>query len=114
MKFLTKKTIIMALEINNSNFNELVSGNNLVVIDFWAKWCGPCREVGKIIEEVAEEYKEKAVIGKCDTDENNELAQIFNVRNIPMLVFIKNGEVKDLHVGLIKKPELTAKIESLL
>jgi len=104
----------MALNINNSNFDALVAGDKLVVIDFWAQWCGPCRMLGPIIEEVAAEYEGKAVIGKCDTDENNELAMKFGVRNIPMLVFIKNGEVIDVHVGLIKKQELVAKIEGLL
>jgi len=104
----------MALTINNSNFDALVAGDKLVVIDFWAQWCGPCRALTPIIEEVAAEYEGKAVIGKCDTDENNELAMKFGVRNIPMLVFIKNGEVKDVHVGLIKKQELTEKIEKYL
>jgi len=104
----------MALNIDNSNFEALVTSDKLVVIDFWAQWCGPCRALTPIIEEVAAEYEGKAVIGKCDTDENNELATTFGVRNIPMLVFIKNGEVKDVHVGLIKKQDLTAKIDALL
>jgi len=104
----------MALNIDNSNFEALVTGDKLVVIDFWAQWCGPCRALTPIIEEVAAEYEGKAVIGKCDTDENNELAMKFGVRNIPMLVFIKNGEVKDVHVGLIKKPDLISKIDALL
>jgi thioredoxin 1 len=104
----------MALNIDNSNFAALVAGDKLVVIDFWAQWCGPCRALTPIIEEVAAEYEGKAVIGKCDTDTNNELASQFGVRNIPMLVFLKNGEVKDVHVGLIKKPELITKIEALL
>jgi len=104
----------MALNIDNSNFEVLVTGDKLVVIDFWAQWCGPCRALTPIIEEVAAEYEGKAVIGKCDTDENNELAMKFGVRNIPMLVFIKNGEVKDVHVGLIKKQDLISKIDALL
>ena len=104
----------MALNIDNSNFDALIASDKLVVIDFWAQWCGPCRALTPIIEEVAAEYEGKAVIGKCDTDENNELATTFGVRNIPMLVFIKNGEVKDFHVGLIKKQDLVAKIEGLL
>jgi len=104
----------MALNIDKSNFDALVAGDKLVVIDFWAQWCGPCRMLGPIIEEVAAEYEGKAVIGKCDTDTNNELAMKFGVRNIPMIVFIKNGEVKDVHVGLIKKPDLIAKIDALL
>ncbi len=104
----------MALAIDQSNFDSLMQGDKLVVIDFWAQWCGPCRALGPIIEEVAEEYKDRAIIGKCDTDENNDIAIQFSVRNIPMLVFVKNGEVKDVHVGLIKKNELTQKIDALL
>ena len=104
----------MALNIDNSNFETVVNGDKLVVIDFWAQWCGPCRALTPIIEEVAAEYEGKAIIGKCDTDNNNEIAMQFGVRNIPMLVFLKNGEVKDVHVGLIKKPNLTAKIDALL
>ena len=104
----------MALNINNSNFETLVTGDKLVVIDFWAQWCGPCRALTPLIEEVAAEFEGKVVIGKCDTDENNDIAMQFGVRNIPMLVFLKDGEIKDFHVGLIKKPELTAKIDALL
>jgi thioredoxin 1 len=104
----------MALNIDSSNFDALVAGDHLVVIDFWAQWCGPCRALTPIIEEVATEYEGKAVIGKCDTDSNNEIAMQFGVRNIPMLVFLKGGEVKDVHVGLIKKPDLIKKIETWL
>lgn len=104
----------MALAIDQSNFESLMQGDKLVVIDFWAQWCGPCRALGPTIDEVAEEYKDRAIIGKCDTDENNDIAIQFGVRNIPMLVFVKNGEVKDVHVGLIKKSELTQKIDALL
>jgi thioredoxin 1 len=104
----------MALNIDNSNFDALAAGDKLVVIDFWAQWCGPCRALTPIIEEVAAEYEGRAIIGKCDTDSNNEIAMQFGVRNIPMIVFLKGGEVKDVHVGLIKKPELVNKIESWL
>jgi len=104
----------MALNIDSSNFDALVAGDKLVLIDFWAQWCGPCRALGPIIDEVAAEYEGKAIIGKCDTDTNNEIAMQFGVRNIPMLVFIKNGEVKDVHVGMLKKQDLVAKIEKLL
>jgi thioredoxin 1 len=104
----------MALNIDNSNFETLVTGDKLVVIDFWAQWCGPCRALTPIIEEVAAEYEGKAIIGKCDTDSNNDIAMQFGVRNIPMLVFLKGGIVVDVHVGLIKKTDLTAKIDALL
>ena len=104
----------MALAIDQSNFDSLMKGDKLVVIDFWAQWCGPCRALGPTIEEVAAEYEGRAIIGKCDTDENNDIAIQFGVRNIPMIVFVKNGEVKDVNVGLIKKNELTQKIDALL
>lgn len=104
----------MALAIDSSNFETLVNGDQLVVIDFWAPWCGPCRHLSPVIEELAQEYEGKAVIGKCDTDENNDIAMQFGVMNIPMLVFIKNKEVVDTHVGLIKKEDLVQKINGLL
>jgi len=104
----------MAIAINSENFNSLIEGDKLVVIDFWAPWCGPCRALSPIIEELAAEYEGKAVIGKCDTDENNEIAVQFGVRNIPMLVFVKGGEQKDVLVGLVKKEEIVAKINALL
>ena len=104
----------MAIAINSENFNSLIEGDKLVVIDFWAPWCGPCRALSPIIEELAVEYEGKAVIGKCDTDENNEIAVQFGVRNIPMLVFVKGGEQKDVLVGLVKKEEIVAKINALL
>jgi thioredoxin 1 len=108
------KNTIMALNIDNSNFDALVAGDKLVVIDFWAQWCGPCRALTPTIEEVAAEYEGRAIIGKCDTDSNNDIAMQFGVRNIPMLVFLKDGEVKEVHVGLIKKPELVKKVEAWL
>ena len=104
----------MAIAINSENFNSLIEGDKLVVIDFWAPWCGPCRALSPIIEELAAEYEGKAVIGKCDTDENNEIAVQFGVRNIPMLVFVKGGEQKDVLVGLVKKEEIVEKINALL
>lgn len=104
----------MALAINSSNFESLVSGDQLVVIDFWAPWCGPCRHLSPIVDEVAAEFEGKAIIGKCDTDENNDIAMQFGVMNIPMLVFLKNGELVDTHVGTIKKEDLVAKINALL
>ena len=104
----------MALEINGANFAEITKSEQLIVIDFWAQWCGPCRALTPLIEEVAHEYEGKAIIGKCDTDSNNDIAIQFGVRNIPMLEYLKNGEVKDVLVGLVKKNELSAKIDSLM
>ncbi|HHT51824.1 MAG: thioredoxin [Bacteroidales bacterium] len=104
----------MTVEINGANFEEITKSDKLIVIDFWAQWCGPCRALTPIIEEVEKEYEGRAIIGKCDTDANNDIAIQFGVRNIPMIIFLKNGDVKDVHVGLIKKPELVKKIESFL
>ena len=104
----------MALAITTENFPTLSASGQLVVIDFWSPWCGPCRQIAPIVEEVAAEYEGKAIIGKCDTDENNDLAVDFGVMNIPMIVFLKNGELLDTHVGVIKKEELVKKVESYL
>lgn len=108
-----KKNTVMALEINSSNFEEVIKSDKLVIIDFWATWCGPCRALAPIMEELSEEYKDQVVIGKCDTDENNEIAMQFGVRNIPMLVFMKNGEVVETLVGLQRKNDLVKLIDSL-
>lgn len=103
----------MALEINNNNFEEITKSDKLVIIDFWATWCGPCRALSPIMDELSEEYKEDVIIGKCDTEENNDIAMQFGVRNIPMLVFLKNGEVVETLVGLQRKPDLVKLIDSL-
>ncbi|MBO7492120.1 MAG: thioredoxin [Bacteroidales bacterium] len=104
----------MALAITTENFESLVKGNQLVVVDFWATWCGPCRHIAPIVEEVAAEYEGKAVIGKCDTDENGDIAMQFGVMNIPTLIFLKNGEEVDRHVGIISKDELVKKVNQYL
>ena len=104
----------MALAITSQNFEEVVKCGKLVVIDFWATWCGPCRALGPIIEELAEDYKDKVVICKCDVDSEQELAMKFQVMSIPKVVFLKDGEIKDMQVGLTSKEVLSAKIENLL
>lgn len=105
----------MALEITDANFDELVmQTDKLVVLDFWATWCGPCRMVGPIIEELSEEYKDTAVIGKLDVDNNPNVAAKFGIRNIPTILFIKNGEVVDKSVGMSPKQNLIGKIEANL
>lgn len=92
----------MALAITDSNFEELLASGKPVVVDFWATWCGPCKKIGPDIEALAEEYKEQAVIGKCDVEENDGLAMRFGVRNVPTVIFIKNGEVVDKQVGALR------------
>lgn len=104
----------MATEITNSNFDEFIRSGKPIVIDFWAVWCGPCRSLGPIIEELSEEYKDKVVIGKCDVDKEQDLALKFQVMSIPKVVFIKDGEIKDIQMGLASKEVLSEKIEKLL
>lgn len=104
----------MAKEITNENYEEVKASSLPVVIDFWAEWCGPCRMVSPIIEELAAEYEGKVLIGKCDVDTGDEVAVEHRVRNIPTIVFMKNGEVVDKHVGAIGKDALKAKIDAML
>ena len=85
-----------------------------MVIDFWAEWCGPCRTIAPIVEELAEEYADRVNIGKCDVDSSDDVVAVYRVRNIPTLVFIKDGQVVDKHVGAITRSDLVAKIESML
>lgn len=104
----------MALNIKDDNFEAIVAEGKPVVLDFWATWCGPCKQIAPYIEELAEEYKDSVNIGKCDVDENSELPGQFGVRNIPTVLFIKNGEVVDKQVGATTKAALQAKVETLL
>ena len=100
----------MALNIKDDNFEAIVAEGKPVVLDFWATWCGPCKQIAPYIEELAEEYKDKVNIGKCDVDENADLPAQFGVRNIPTVLFIKNGEVVDKQVGATTKSALQAKV----
>jgi len=103
----------MAVEITDSNWESLVASGKPVVIDFWAEWCGPCRMISPIVEEVAQEFENKAVVGKVNIDENPQVTTHFGIRNIPTLLFFKDGELVDKHVGAIRKPELAEKVERL-
>ena len=91
----------MALEITDNNFKEILAEGSPVVIDFWAPWCGPCKMVGPIIDELAKEYEGKVIMGKCDVDENSDLPAEFGIRNIPTVLFFKNGELVDKQVCLL-------------
>lgn len=105
----------MAIEITDTNFEELVAKSDKpVMIDFWAAWCGPCRMIAPIIEEIASEYKGKAVIGKVDVDSNSDIAVKYGIRNIPTILFLKGGEVVDKHVGAASKQIFTKKLDAIL
>lgn len=103
-----------AVEITDSNFNEIVTKNDVVLVDFWAEWCGPCRMIAPMIEELANEYDGKAIIGKLDVDNNQESSIKFGVRSIPTLLVFKNGEMVDRHVGAVPKETLSSSINSNL
>lgn len=104
----------MALEITDNNYKELLAEGKPVVIDFWAPWCGPCKMVAPIIEELAAEYEGKVIIGKCDVDENSDMPVEFGIRNIPTVLFFKEGKLVDKQVGSAPKPTYVSKIEALL
>ncbi|MEM9887865.1 MAG: thioredoxin [Bacteroidota bacterium] len=105
----------MAFEITDANFEtEVLENDKVTVIDFWAEWCGPCRMVSPIIEEMATDYEGKALIGKVDVDNNLQISQKYGIRSIPTILYIKNGEVVDKHVGLTTKQKLSEKLDALL
>jgi len=104
----------MALTVTDANFQELLKGDKPLVVDFWAEWCGPCRMIAPFVEELASEYEDKAVIGKMNVDENDEVVGQFGIRNIPTILFFKNGELVDKHVGAAQKSALEDKIKALL
>ena len=105
----------MALEITDANFETTVlKSDKPVMVDFWAAWCGPCRMVGPIIDEISTDYADKAVVGKVDVDSNQEFAAKYGVRNIPTVLVFKDGEVVDRHVGVVSKETYTNAIDALL
>lgn len=105
----------MALEITTANFSELVEkADKPVVLDFWAEWCGPCRMIAPIIDEMATEFEGQAIIGKVDVDSNNEISIKFGIRSIPTILFFKDGKVVDKQVGSAAKNVLVEKLKALL
>lgn len=105
----------MALEITDANFEELVlKSDKPVLVDFWAEWCGPCRMIGPVVEELSHDYAEKAVIGKVNVDENPGVSAQFGIRSIPTILFIKNGEIVDKNVGAAPKSQLASKLDAIL
>jgi thioredoxin 1 len=104
----------MALAITNSSFDQLLAQGKPMVVDFWATWCGPCKKIGPYIEELAEQYGDQAIIGKVDVDDNDELAMRFGIRNIPTILFIKDGQVVDKQIGAAAKSVLEDKLKAIL
>jgi len=104
----------MALEFTDANIKEAINSGKPVVVDFWAEWCGPCRMVGPIVEELAKEYDGQVIIGKMDVDENVDTPNEFGIRNIPTILFFKDGQLVDKQVGAAPKAALAAKVQGLL
>jgi len=104
----------MALEFTDENIKEIIKSGKPVVIDFWAEWCGPCRMVGPVVEELAKEYEGKVVIGKMNVDENVDTPNEYGIRNIPTILFFKDGQLVDKQIGATQKSVLAAKVEALL
>lgn len=102
------------MEITSENYEEIVAQDKPVVLDFWATWCGPCKKIGPYIEELAQEYEGKAIVGKVNVEEEDDLAEKFSIRNIPTVIFMKNGEVKDRYVGAGSKDLFEEKLKALL
>ena len=104
----------MLEHLTKENFNDFIKNNSLCVVDFWATWCGPCRMIAPIIEELAKEYDGKINVGKCDVEECDDIAAQFGIRNIPTILFFKGGEVVDKMVGAASKSKIEDKFKALL
>ena len=104
----------MELKVTDSNFNDILATDKLVMVDFWATWCGPCRAIAPIVEELSAEYEGRAVIAKCNVGECQTVPVQYGIRNIPTLLFFKGGQLVDRMVGAAPKSELVKKLDSLL
>jgi thioredoxin 1 len=105
----------MAVELTDQNFEqEALNSEKPVMIDFWAEWCGPCKTIAPVVDELSQDYDGKAVIGKVDVDNNPQIAAKFGIRNIPTILFLKNGEVVDKSVGAVSKDVLQQKLDQQL
>ena len=105
----------MELEVNYSNFEEVVlKSDKPVIVDFWAEWCGPCRMIAPYIEDISREFDGKAVVAKCDVDNNPGIVSKYGIRNIPTVLFFKNGQVADKQIGAVQKNNYMTKLNALL
>ncbi|SIS80297.1 thioredoxin [Belliella pelovolcani] len=103
-----------AIEITDSNFEEIMKSEQPILVDFWAEWCGPCKMIGPVVEELAGDYEGKAVVGKVDVDSNPAVAAQFGIRSIPTLLFFKGGQIVDKQVGAVPKAVLAQKLDAQL
>jgi thioredoxin 1 len=104
----------MEVQITSENFESLKNGQLPLVVDFWATWCGPCRMIAPVIAELAKEYDGRITVGKCDVEENEDLAMEYGIRNIPTILFFKGGQMVDKLVGAVNKAKLDEKFQSIL
>jgi thioredoxin 1 len=104
----------MALVVTDSNYKELLESGTPLVLDFWAEWCGPCRMIAPVIEQLAEEYEGRVSVGKVDVDSNSDIVAEFGIRNIPTVLFLRNGQVVDKQIGAANKTVFEEKINGLL
>jgi thioredoxin 1 len=100
--------------VTDQNINEVLASSKVVLVDFWAVWCGPCRALGPVVEEIASEYEGKIVVGKCNVDEAQDISMQYGIRSIPTIIFFKDGQPVDKTIGLVPKEEIVKRINSLL
>jgi thioredoxin 1 len=115
LKNLKLKIKAMIIEVTDANFEkEVIQSKNPVLVDFWAEWCGPCRMVAPIVKEIGQDFDGRVVVAKLDVDSNPEVSNKYGIRNIPTILFFKNGQIVDKQVGAVPKNILVAKVEAIL